>query len=146
MRLRGETALAGPVLLDSATDIEVPSRDAGRSIPCRLMYPSARKTSEERAACKGTVLHIHGGGWVLGDEKSADLLMLHYADAGDLAVLSVGYRLAPENPFPKGPEDCVDVAGYLVENSQQQYGGPLRFIGGEVRCYFFLFIIIPSIS
>lgn len=78
------------------------------------------------------MLHIHGGGWVLGDQKSTDHLLLHYADAGDLAVLSVGYRLAPENPFPKGPEDCVDVAEYLVSKSEDQYGGPLRFIGGEV--------------
>lgn len=47
--------------------------------------------------------------------------------------MSVGYRLAPEDPFPKGPEDCFDAAEYLVKNSETEYGGPLRFIGGEVR-------------
>ena len=56
-----------------------------------------------------------------------------YADAGDLAVLSVAYRLAPENPYPQGPQDCIDVGEYLVKNSEKEYGGPLRFIGGEVR-------------
>jgi acetyl esterase/lipase len=60
-------------------------------------------------------------------------LLQQYADVGDLAVLSVGYRLAPENPYPKGPEDCLDVGEYLVKNSEKDYGGPLRFIGGEVR-------------
>jgi len=55
-----------------------------------------------------------------------------YADTGDLAVLSVGYRLAPEEPFPNGPNDCIDVAEYLFRNSEKEYGGALRFIGGEV--------------
>jgi len=55
-----------------------------------------------------------------------------YADSGDLAVLSVGYRLAPMHPYPAGPEDCIDIGEYLVKNSEREYGGPLRFIGGEV--------------
>ena len=50
-----------------------------------------------------------------------------------MAVLSAGYRLAPENPYPKGPHDCIDVGEYLAKNSEKEYGGPLRFIGGEVR-------------
>jgi acetyl esterase/lipase len=75
---------------------------------------------------------IHGGGWVLGDQHSADALLQTYADAGDLAVVSVGYRLAPEHPFPCGPNDCIDVGEYLVMNSEKVYGSPLKFIGGEV--------------
>ena len=68
----------------------------------------------------------------LGDEKSTDSLLQSYADAGDLAVVSVGYRHAPEDPFPKGPQDCIDGAEYLIKNSEAQYGCPVRFIGGEV--------------
>jgi acetyl esterase/lipase len=49
----------------------------------------------------------------LGDEKSSDALLSLYADAGDVAVISVGYRLAPEHPFPRGPEDCYDAGGSL---------------------------------
>ncbi|KAH6701997.1 Alpha/Beta hydrolase protein [Leptodontidium sp. MPI-SDFR-AT-0119] len=131
MRLKNETALPGPVMLPQALDITIPSREQGRDIPCRLMYPQARKTDEERKGVKGVVMHIHGGGWVLGDEKSHDGLLQFYADAGDLAVISIGYRLAPENPFPKGPEDCVDAAEYLVKNAESAYGGPLKFMGGE---------------
>jgi len=132
MRLRGESVLPSPTYLPQALDTKVPSRDPGRDIPSRLLYPSARKTVDERKNCKGTVMHIHGGGWVLGDHQSADALLQRYADAGDLAVLSVGYRLAPEDPFPKGPEDCIDAGDYLFKNSERDYGGPLRFIGGEV--------------
>lgn len=86
-------------------------------------------------------MHIHGGGWTLGDERSTDSLMKWYADCGDLAVVSVGYRLAPEDPFPKGPEDCMDAGEYLVKNSEREYGGPLKFIGGEVR-YELSFVLV----
>ena len=64
--------------------------------------------------------------------------MQFYADAGDFAVLSVGYRLAPEDTYPKGPQDCIDVAKYLVNNSDTEYGGPIQFMGGEVRSELFL--------
>lgn len=57
--------IPAPTLLPQALDLEIPSRDPSRNIPCRLVYPSSRKTAEERKKCKGTVLHIHGGGWVV---------------------------------------------------------------------------------
>ena len=135
MRRKGGTTFQPPTMLPEALEIDIPSRQAGRSIPCRLLYPSARKTSEERKHCRGAFLHIHGGGWVLGDHLSADELLLKYANAADLAVISVGYRLAPEHPFPQGPEDCYDAVDYLVKSSVDQYGGPLRFFGGEVRSF-----------
>ncbi|PVH72282.1 alpha/beta-hydrolase [Cadophora sp. DSE1049] len=131
MRWAGESALPPPVVLPQALDITIPSRGKGREIPCRLVYPQARKTDEERKGVKGVVLHIHGGGWVLGDEKSYDTLLQFYADVGDLVAVSVGYRLAPEDPFPKGPEDCIDAGEYLVKNAESMYGAPLMFIGGE---------------
>lgn len=66
MRLKGETALPAPKLLPDGINIKIPSREAGRDIPCRLMYPSSRKTVEERKKCKGVFAHFHGGGWVVG--------------------------------------------------------------------------------
>lgn len=131
MRWAGQTALPPPVMLPQALDFTIPSREQGRDIPCRLMFPQARKTDEERKGVKGVVMHIHGGGWVLGDEKSHDALLQFYADVGDLVVVSVGYRVAPENPYPKGPEDCIDAGEFLVKNAEKMYGAPLKFIGGE---------------
>jgi acetyl esterase/lipase len=132
MRWAGETALPAPKLLPQAIDIKIPSRESGRDVPCRLVYPSSRSSEESRKNCKGVAIEIHGGGWVLGDEKSTDERSQRYANVGDMAVISVGYRHAPEDPFPKGPEDCFDVADYLVDNAESQYGGPVRFIGGGV--------------
>ena len=66
------------------------------------------------------------------------------ADNANMVVISVGYRLAPEHPFPKGPEDCYDVADYLVKNGRTKYGGDLAFIGGEVCRALWLSIYIFS--
>ena len=63
---------------------------------------------------------------------SQDVMLKSMADGANLAVISVGYRLAPENPFPKGPEDCVDVAEWLVEHAKEEFGAELKFMGGEV--------------
>lgn len=138
MRWEGKSALPAPKVLPQGVNFIIPSREPGRDIPCRVLYPSSRTTESERKKCKGVFLHIHGGGWVLGDERSTDTQLQEYADFGDLAAISVGYRLAPENPFPKGPEDCFDAGEYLFENAEKEYGGPLRFIGGEVCSKFSL--------
>ncbi|KAE8449134.1 hypothetical protein EG329_008518 [Mollisiaceae sp. DMI_Dod_QoI] len=131
MRWKGETSLPAPKILPQGIEIKIPSRESGRDIPCRLMYPSMRKTEDERKKCRGVVMHFHGGGWVLGDQRSSDDFIQFYADVGDLVVISVGYRHAPEDPFPKGPQDCFDAGEYLIKNAESQYGVPLRFIGGE---------------
>lgn len=53
------------------------------------------------------------------------------AQKASLAVVSIGYRLAPEHPFPAGPNDCYDAVEYLVRNSESRFGAPLLFVGGE---------------
>lgn len=63
---------------------------------------------------------------------SQDPLLKYLADTTSLTVVSVGYRLAPEHPFPDGPQDCLDIAEYLVDHAESEYGGPLKMAGGEV--------------
>lgn len=62
---------------------------------------------------------------------SQDGYLKFLADNLSVNAISVGYRLAPEDPFPAGPEDCVDAAEYLLEHGEK-HGGKLFFIGGEV--------------
>ncbi|KAI9661777.1 MAG: hypothetical protein M1821_009016 [Bathelium mastoideum] len=123
MRENGETPLPRPTMLDG-DDIHLPSREPGRPIACRVMRPS-------KGEVKGVFMHIHGGGWVLMSERYSDPLLRFLADAANLAVISVGYRLAPEHPFPQGNEDCYDVAEWLVDNARAKFGGDLLFMGGE---------------
>lgn len=72
--------------------------------------------------------------------ETSDPLLQMYADISGCAAISVGYRLAPEHPFPAGPDDCYDAAEWLADNAEKEYGGPLRYIGGEVG-YVFLSLI-----
>lgn len=127
MRWNNETPLPRPPVLESGIDMIVTSRDDGRSIPLRVFLPKPGKD-----AVRGTFLHIHGGGWVLQSEKYQDGLLDFMAQKAGLAAVSVGYRLAPEHPFPAPVNDCEDVCDWLLKNAEKEFGGVLRFIGGEV--------------
>ncbi len=72
MRERGETALPKPIRLPQAKDFDIPSREEGRIIPCRLLTP------EHVGQVKGVFMHIHGGGWVLMSEKEYEIPLDRY--------------------------------------------------------------------
>jgi acetyl esterase/lipase len=124
MRIKGQAVFPAPVLNPAAKVFSVPSRDSGRSIPCRAILP-------ESGSPKGVFYHIHGGGWVLNTEAFQDALLQFYANACGCACVSVGYRLAPEDPYPAGNEDCIDVGEWLIDHAEKEYGGPVKFMGGE---------------
>ncbi|MFM2153405.1 MAG: Carboxylesterase NlhH [Pseudomonadota bacterium] len=60
-------------------------------------------------AAAGTVVFFHGGGWVLGDLQSHDVLAARLATATRRIVVSVDYRLAPEDTYPAAIEDALTV-------------------------------------
>ena len=68
------------------------------------------------------------------------------ADHFEVTVISIGYRLAPEDPWPAGAEDCYDAAEWLVKNGPEVFGGELMFTGGEVCVLPFPSSITPSIT
>jgi acetyl esterase len=80
---------------------------------------------------KGVYLHFHGGGFVLGKPVLNDPAMDRLAHDCDVAVVSVDYRLAPEHPYPAGPDDCEAAALWLVENTVKEFGTDRLLIGGE---------------
>ncbi len=53
------------------------------------------------------------------------------ADKAGLTCVSVEYRLAPEHPYPAGPDDCETAALWLVENCRKEFGTDVLTIGGE---------------
>lgn len=79
----------------------------------------------------GAMLHIHGGGWMTGEPELTDLLNEALSEHLNLAIVSVDYRLAPEHPYPAGPDDCEAAALWLVENAAAEYGTDRLLIGGE---------------
>lgn len=62
------------------------------------------------------LVFIHGGGFVFGDIESYQGTCSEIAAEMDLPLVSVEYRLAPENPFPAAPEDCEAAARWLAGN------------------------------
>jgi acetyl esterase len=63
------------------------------------------------------LLWIHGGGYIMGDAN--DLLAPLLAEQVGCTVISVDYRIAPEHPFPAGPEDCYEALLWVHENAAE---------------------------
>jgi acetyl esterase len=80
---------------------------AGRHgpVPVRIITPDAPT---------GVYLHIHGGGWMFNQADFYDETMEKIVAATGMATVSVDYRLAPEHPYPAGPDDCEAAALWLV--------------------------------
>ncbi|MFL5997194.1 MAG: alpha/beta hydrolase [Streptomyces sp.] len=79
----------------------------------------------------GVYLHMHGGGWAFGSAGGQDERLWRLAVQAQLAVVSVEYRLAPEHPFPAGPDDCEAAARWLVDHAAEEFGTQRLLIGGE---------------
>jgi acetyl esterase/lipase len=77
------------------------------------------------------LLHIHGGGFVTGSPEMTDLLHEALSKELNLAFASVDYRLAPEHPYPAGPDDCEAAALWLLEHAEREFGSARLLIGGE---------------
>jgi acetyl esterase/lipase len=119
-RARGEGPFPAPVTLAEGEDRMIPGRAGG--VPLRVFTPPV---------VRGVYLHIHGGGWTLGTAGGQDILLWRLARAAEVAVVSVGYRLAPEHPYPAGPDDCEDAARWLVDGAVREFGTDRLTIGGE---------------
>jgi len=77
------------------------------------------------------VIYIHGGAWTLGSPATHRKLVKQFAQAGYLTI-APDYRLAPENPFPGGFDDCVFTAQWAAENAKRYGGDGTRLaMGGD---------------
>src|ERR1700722_3249567 len=95
---RGPQYVPEPVA--SATDQHSPG-----GVPVRIYEPLQ--------ANGGTLIYLHGGGWVVGDVETHDPLCRRVANATGARVVSVDYRLAPEHPYPAGLDDAEEVLHWL---------------------------------
>lgn len=119
-REEGLGVFGPPVLDPSAVTRAVPGRVG--DVPVRVLLPDA--------APRGIYLDIHGGGWVLGRAHHGDPRNRQVANNTGMAVVSVDYRLAPEYPYPAGPDDCEDAACWLIQNAPAEFGTEKIIIGG----------------
>ena len=105
---------------DDVEDRTIPG--PGGEIPLRVFVPDI---------VKGVYLHIHGGGFMIGRAYYSDESCFRLANTCNVATVSVDYRLAPENPFPAGLDDCEAAALWLAEHMKSEFGSERLLIGGE---------------
>jgi acetyl esterase len=106
---------------------EVAAPTAWGQVPMRIYRP--REAADGRVP---TVVWIHGGGWVTGSLHTADNLARAVAHGCGAVVVSVDYRLAPENPWPAGLEDVVAAFEWVRENIAILGGDSQRIgVGGD---------------
>ncbi len=95
----------------------------GRGVRVRIFHPPARPL--------GVHVHIHGGGWTIGDHRLDDPINVPLAADTGVTVVSVDYRLIPANPFVATIDDCETAARWVLETGLAEFGVERMTMGGE---------------
>lgn len=97
-------------------------------IPLRLYRPAGSAPGTALPA----LIYFHGGGWVIGDLESHDVVCRQIANAAQAAVVSVDYRLAPEHKFPAAVEDAIAAVEWIATSAAALGLDPARLaVGGD---------------
>jgi acetyl esterase len=84
------------------------------AIPLRLY----RAAGTDQSAALPVLVYFHGGGYVIGDLDTHDVLCRELANGAGCAVVAVDYRLAPEYKFPYAVDDCLAATYWIRQNAQ----------------------------
>jgi acetyl esterase len=103
-----------PPELKSVAPLAIPSPIG--SIPARIYTPVELRQAGGLAP---GLVFFHGGGWVIGDLDSHDVVCRKLVDEGQLIVISVDYRLAPEHKFPAAVDDAIAATKWIAGNARQ---------------------------
>ena len=77
-----------------------------KSIPCPWGEMPIRVYRPDALTGHGALLYFHGGGFTIHNIASHDSICRKLCNDAGVVVINVGYRLAPEAPFPAAPEDA----------------------------------------
>ncbi|MEV0173107.1 alpha/beta hydrolase [Streptomyces sp. NPDC050803] len=105
-------ALAATLPPPDTTGLEVEDRTvpAEPEVPVRIYRPHH---------ARGAIIWLHGGAFVMGDLDTEHPWAARIAAGADVVVISVGYRLAPENPFPAALDDTYAVLTWAAEHADE---------------------------
>ncbi|MCW8382472.1 alpha/beta hydrolase [Streptomyces justiciae] len=110
----------------STRDVTVPGPDDAPDVMVRVYTPA------ERDELLPGLLYIHGGGFIMGSVEQFDAQATRIAAEVGTVVVSVEYRLAPENPYPAGLEDCYAALTWTAKSATELGIDPDRLgIAGE---------------
>jgi len=114
-----------PPELKSAEPLSIPAPHG--TIPARIYTPKTLRQKDGLAAC---LVFFHGGGWVIGNLDTHDVACRQLAHEGELIVISVDYRLAPEHRFPAAVDDAIIATKWIAANARQYGIDAARLIVG----------------
>ena len=103
-----------PPELESDKPLSIPAPHG--VLPARIYTPRKLRKTNGLAPC---LVFFHGGGWVIGNLDSHDVVCRMLAHEGELIVISVDYRLAPEHKFPAAADDAVTATKWVATNAAQ---------------------------
>src|SRR5947208_5487952 len=103
-----------PPELESAKPLAIPAPHG--SVPARIFTPKRLRKTHGLSPC---LVFFHGGGWVIGDLDSHDVVCRKLAHEGELIVISVDYRLAPEHKFPAAVDDAITATKWVAAHAGQ---------------------------
>lgn len=107
--------------------IDIKGDGSARGINMRLYRPTKRGHTPSPL-----LIYFHGGGWTIGSLNSCAEFCDALAATGDMMVLAVDYRLAPENPFPDGLNDCIGSVEYAFSHAKEWgSSSELISVGGD---------------
>ena len=108
--------------LTEVRDLE--AAGAAGPIPLRLYRPAE--------GVLPAFIYFHGGGWVVGDLDTHDVVCRQIASLARAAVLAVDYRLAPEHRFPAAADDAWDATRWIAAHATELALDPMRIaVGGD---------------
>ncbi|MBB4905082.1 alpha/beta hydrolase [Actinophytocola algeriensis] len=118
-----ELAVAVPAPDTSGMTVEDRTVPGEVDVPVRIYRPHD---------APGAVIWLHGGGFVMGNLDTEHPWAARLADFSGVVVISVGYRLAPENPFPAAFDDAYAVLTWAAEHAAELGIAPDRIaVGGH---------------
>jgi acetyl esterase len=114
----------GPYGMPSDREIAHITDEAVGDVPIRIYQGDGQPS--------GLIVYFHGGGFVIGSIGLMDNVARELTHCTGAVVISVEYRLAPENPFPAGLDDCETVTRWALANATRFNVPPHRvLVAGE---------------
>ena len=87
--------------------------DVGDTVSLRVQWPEAALSGD--GARRPAVLHMHGGGLIIGSATQGDAFCRRLTDELGAVAASVAYRMPPEHPYPSPLDDCYRALQWLAE-------------------------------
>ena len=117
--LMNAAVMPSGIEIASVSEREVPGPNG--PVPVRVYRPAGD-------AAKPVIVYYHGGGWVLGSLDTHDGTCRRLADGADAVVVSVDYRMGPEDRFPAAVDDAYAALTWVAANAAEIGADPARLV------------------